>query len=164
MAITEEKVRKKILEEIWAICPDAKKIRRNPFTSDRSKWSGYFTHEIESGGEIVKVTHAWIVRRTGYKPRGKTNLFDQYIFEILGFRGYVPGTAAENSEDVWQETIEMIGNRLADTDPETEVWEFENEDDEVTTESVDFRSIGLIEAGGFLHFGGGRLVVNIHRC
>ncbi|HEY0428992.1 MAG TPA: hypothetical protein VGC76_14520 [Pyrinomonadaceae bacterium] len=164
MALTEKKVREKILAEIWAICPTARKIRRNPFTGDRSKWAGHFTHEVEINGEMTPVTLAFIARRTGYKPRSKSVPFEQYIFEILGFKGYVAGTEAENSEDDWQLTIERIARRLADLDTESPVWEFEDEEDEVTTEYVEFRPIGLIDAGGFLHFGGGQLVVNIHRC
>lgn len=164
MALTEEKVREKILSEIWTICPDSKKIRRNFFTNDRSKWAGHFTHEIEVDGEPTNVTHAWIVRRVGYRPRSKGNPYEQYVFEILGFYGYVQGTDAANSEDRWQELVETIANRFADTDTEIPVWEFEGEEDGVTTELIDFRPIGLIEAGGQLHAATGRLTVIIHRC
>src|SRR5436853_37919 len=106
MAIDEKTVRERILSEIWTICPDSKKIRRNFFTNDRSKWAGHFTHEVETGGEPTKVTLAFIVRRVGYRPRSKGNPFEQYVFEILGFCGYVQGTDAENSEDRWQEIVE----------------------------------------------------------
>lgn len=164
MAITEEKVREKVLSEIWTICPTSKKIRRNFFTNDRSKWSGHFTHEVEILGVPTKVVHAWIVRRVGYRPRSKGNSFEQYVFEFLGFKGYLQGTDAANSEDEWQQIVETIARRLADTDTENPLWEFDGEEDEVTTELVDVRPIGLIDAGGSLHAATGRLTVNIHRC
>jgi len=165
MAITEKEIRDKIFAGILALCPDAKRIKRNPFTRDRSDWAGMFTHEVDIAGEIKVVTHAWVVRRSALKMAVKSG-FDQFTFEILGFYGFEFGTDEDNSEDRWQPILDSIAAAFSDRDIENPVWEFEDEEDEVLTEEFEFRTIGLIRTGDneFLHFGGGRLVVNIHRC
>jgi len=88
----------------------------------------------------------------------------QHTFELLGFYGYEFGTDTENSEDRFQAIVDSIAGRLSGNDIENPVWEFADEDDEITTESLDFRPIGLIDAGGFLHFGGGKIVLNHFPC
>ena len=170
MAITEEKIRKTILTNIWGMFPDVKKLRRNSLTGDKAKWAGHFRHDVEIGGVTKSVIHAWIVRRVGLKKAVKDG-FDQYTFELLGFYGYELGTDENNSEDRWQQMIDAVAFRFSDKDIENPVWEFEpdegesEEEDEVTTESLEFRPIGLILSGEtYLHFGGGKLVVNIHPC
>ncbi len=164
MAINEKIIRTKILEAIWAICPDSKRIRRNPLTTDRTKWAGLFRVESDNDEANEPIAHGWIVRRVGYKKAVKDS-FDQFTFEILGFRSHDLGTDAENSEDSFQTSIDAIAKRLADKDAENPMWDFdEDEDDEATTEDLNFSRIGLIASSEFLHFAGGRLVVNIHRC
>lgn len=170
MALTEKNIRERIFEKILAICPDAKRIKRNPFSRARSEWIGLFTHEVEVENATKTVTHAWVVRRANLKKAVKSG-FDRFTFEILGFYGFDYGTAENNSEDRWQPILDAIADAFADKDIENPVWEFtgeafEDEEDEVTTEEMEFGTIGLIRTGDneYLHFGGGRLVVNIHRC
>ncbi|MET0754058.1 MAG: hypothetical protein ABWZ66_11820, partial [Pyrinomonadaceae bacterium] len=143
MALTEKKIRNKIFELILSVCTDAKRIRRNPYTQEKSKWIGHFSHEIDiGGGETKVVVHAWLIRRIALKKAVKSG-FDQYTFELLGFYGYNFGTESDNSEDKWQELLDRVSDKLTEDD----VWEFEDEDDEVTTEEAGFPLIGLIPAG-----------------
>lgn len=161
MAIGEKQIRQKIFERIIAVCPDAKRIKRNPFTRDRSEWAGLFRHEITVGSETKTVTHAWVVRRSAYPKQVKSRI-DKFVFELLGFYGFDYGTDENNSEDVWQKYLDDLAEEFADD----EIWDFGSEPDEVTTDDLEFRPIGLIRTGDneFLHFAGGRLTLNIHRC
>ena len=158
MALTEKQVREKILTGIWEVCPDSKKIPRNPLTGDRTKWKGLITHKVEN----VSVEHGWIVRRVGKREAVK-DTFERWTFQLLGFYGHNPGTGAENSEDKFQAIVDKVLLKLADKDIENPLWEFEGENDEVSTEEVD-STITLMDACSLLHFCDGRLVVNIERC
>lgn len=163
MALSEKKIREKILAEIWAIAPESKKIRRNVLTtSDRTKWAGLFRTEPDDES-IDPIAHAYIVRRARTKA-DNTSLDDRMTFEILGFRSHVLGSNDENSEDVFQAEIDQITHRLMERDVENPPWEFEDESDEVSTIEIEFSPIGLIQSSELLHFGGGRLVVQIKRC
>lgn len=158
--LTEITIRKKILELIWSVCTDAKRIRRNPFTKDRSEWAGLFRHEITVDNVTKTVTHAWIVRRAEYDGNVKAKN-EKMTFELLGFYGFDFGTEESNSEDRFQKYLDDLVVLFKDED----IWEFEGEEDEVTNESFKFNPIGLIRSGNeFLHFAGGKLTVNIFRC
>ena len=163
MALTEKQIRVRILETIWEICPDARKIHRNILTGDRSKWSGLFRREVS--GQIV--THGWIVRRAKLEKADAEHSFDRYTFDLMGFYGYDLGTDADNSEDRFQVILDQLAERFADTGVDDLLWGFGgDENDSAATGSIGFSVIGLIRPSDneLLHYGGGRLVVNIFRC
>lgn len=163
MALSEKTIREKILAGIWTIAPQSKKIRRNVLTTnDRNKWAGLFQTEPEDEDE-EPIAYAYIVRRVRARADNKS-LNDQMTFEILGFKSHALGTDATNSEDDFQAEIDQITDWLMGRDVENEPWEFEDEADEVSTIEVEFSPIGLIPSSELLHFGGGRLVVQITRC
>lgn len=163
MAITEEQLREKILTGLWAKYPQAKKIRRNPLISDRAKWAGLLTPDPAADATDEPLAFAFIVRRTGFRKAVKSG-FDRHTFEILIFKGFDAGFDNANSEDEFQRIVDETAAFLAGDDIENPLYEFAGEADEITVDELDFSKIGLVASSKTLHFAGGRLVLNVHKC
>lgn len=170
MAITEKQIRMRLLAAAWQQNPKSKKIRRNVLTGERDKWAGKFTPDPTDENPNPE-PFAFIIRRTAHIKNHMKGV-DQDVYEVLVFKRRRLGTDVDNSEDEFQNIIDNYCNKIADEDGENPVWDFideslpedEREKDTVETVSVVFGKIGLIDSSETLHFGGGRIVVNIFRC
>lgn len=161
MALTEKQIREKIHEKLVALFPDAKILKRNPYTSPRDQWAGVFKHEYPAASGLL-VTHGWFIRRYSIDP-AISHQDDIMGYQIMVGFGLDFGSDLVNSEDVFQANLDAVNEALKD---DQAFFDYVGENDEVVPEAILWDTIGIIPAGTaeFIHFASGKMRLRVVRC
>jgi len=161
MAILEKNIRLEIVRRLTATVGPAKILKRNPYSMNKQKWVGAFTHEYEDNGP-KEIVHAWFVKRYLAQKNLSENHYT-YGFNMVGYYGFRFGSEDDNSEDEFQAIIDNVITEFNEDDN----WNWESgESDYVNGEELLTPNIGITQVGKskYIHIAPFQFTLQLRKC